>query len=383
MKILALVSAIDLAEPPRATLFWWQLFKNMSAIGVEVIVVPFIGRDVESPWWTCYPNPAYQTAKLAYKTIKRSKKRSANVTSKSFAEKVHADIAVGNLISGKWEKNVEKILKKEINIDIVIAFSIPIKPLERLFRLIKQRGQTLIYYEADMPEVLPEYNTFGYSYYKKADLSMFDGFLSNSEGVAENLQSMGARNVGTLHYAVDPEFYSVQNSAKKVDVLFSGAGSTGRGDLLNKMIIGPSSQSSLHFGVSGVWKSELPKNITQFGFVPFRGWLRLNSSSHITLDVARRGHADVEGTSTYRLFELCGLGCTVVTNKRKGIEKWYEPRKEIYVLEEDENPLEVYEQLLSDKEALLRMGSLAHERTLKNHTCMHRALELTNYVNTL
>jgi hypothetical protein len=381
MKILALVSAIDLVEPPRATLYWWQLFKNMSEAGVEIIVVPFLGRDVETPWWKCYSNPAYRTVKLAYKTVKSSQQNSVQGFIKSFAEKLNVDITVGHLISDNWEKTIINIDKKEKDIDAIIAFSIPIKPLEQMFKRIRQKiGKKVIYIEADMPEVFSEYNTFGYSYYKNTDLSLFDGFLTNSEGVSETLKKMGARNVGTLHFAIDPEIYKIPDVQKEIDVLFSGVGSGGRKELIKKMIIDPATNSSFRFGVSGVWKTELPRNVTQFGFVPFNGWLKLNCSSYIALDIVRHGHAVVPGTSTYRLFELCGLGLAVVTNKREGIEKFYDPGKEIVMLNEDENPLKIYKQLLAEKETLLQIGSLARKRTLKEHTCMHRALELIDYV---
>jgi hypothetical protein len=381
VKILALVSAIDLAEPPRGTLFWWQLFKNLSELGVEILVAPFLGRSIESPWWRCVPNPAYRVADAAYSSIKSLQSKGFSAKAEKIYRSFHVDNFASQLLTKEWMKGIARTLNKERNIDVILALSIPIKPLEGVFKQIRHNhGRKIIYIEIDMPEVLPEYNTFGYSYFTNADLSIFDGFLSNSEGTKKAVEERGATKVGALHFAIDPEIYKPYLTNKNIDILFSGAGTRGRAEWIKKMIINPASQSTLRFGVSGVWNTLLPPNVKKYGLVPFNSWLKLNCSSNITLDISRLGHRIVPGTSTYRLFELCGLGCPVVTNKREGIEKWYDPRKEVYALSEDENPLEVYETLLSDKEALNEMGENARRRTLKQHTCRHRAMELISYL---
>jgi spore maturation protein CgeB len=189
--------------------------------------------------------------------------------------------------------------------------------------------------------------------------------------------------VSTLHFAIDPQIYKPYNTPKNIDILFSGgAGSRGRENMIRKMILNPAKHSELRFAVSGNWKIKLSSDIIQFGYLPFRQWLRLNCSSKINLNIIREVRSSIFGTSTYRLFELCGLGCTVITNKQEGIEKWYIPNKEILVLN-DEDPLKLYNYFISDKERLKKIGKAAREKTLRKHTCMHRAKELINYVKSL
>ena len=57
MKIFAIVSALDLRLPYSMTPAWWQLLKALNQSGAEVVVTPYAGRAVESPWWTAYENP--------------------------------------------------------------------------------------------------------------------------------------------------------------------------------------------------------------------------------------------------------------------------------------------------------------------------------------
>ena len=59
MKLLVVASSLDLHQPLSATPAWWQLLKGLAENGVELIVAPYQGPPVESPWWTAAePMPA-------------------------------------------------------------------------------------------------------------------------------------------------------------------------------------------------------------------------------------------------------------------------------------------------------------------------------------
>src|ERR1041385_6303160 len=59
-KILAVASAVDLDFRYGCTPAWWQLWKGLYEAGCDVIVTPYRGRPVESPWWRTAPNPCYR-----------------------------------------------------------------------------------------------------------------------------------------------------------------------------------------------------------------------------------------------------------------------------------------------------------------------------------
>ena len=61
-KILAVASAVDLDFRYGCTPAWWLLWKGMHEAGVDLIVTPYRGRAVESPWWRTAPNPLYREA---------------------------------------------------------------------------------------------------------------------------------------------------------------------------------------------------------------------------------------------------------------------------------------------------------------------------------
>src|SRR2546427_9454329 len=69
-KILALASAIDLDFRYGCTPAWWQLWKGLYERGVDVVVTPYRGRAIDSPWWRTYGNPCRVEAEL-YATARR------------------------------------------------------------------------------------------------------------------------------------------------------------------------------------------------------------------------------------------------------------------------------------------------------------------------
>ena len=64
MKLFVIVSSLDLTQPFSATPSWWQLFKALYEIGVEVIAAPYQGPAIEAPWWQAAPNPARREGDL-------------------------------------------------------------------------------------------------------------------------------------------------------------------------------------------------------------------------------------------------------------------------------------------------------------------------------
>ena len=59
-RVLGVASAVDLDFRYGCTPAWWQLWKGLYEEGVDLVVTPYRGRPVESPWWRTAPNPTYR-----------------------------------------------------------------------------------------------------------------------------------------------------------------------------------------------------------------------------------------------------------------------------------------------------------------------------------
>jgi spore maturation protein CgeB len=112
------------------------------------------------------------------------------------------------------------------------------------------------------------------------------------------------------------------------------------------------------------------------GDVPFNVFARAISAARINLNMTRRAHATVDGSSTCRPFELASAGAAIVSNPQAGLERWFEPGREVVVVEDADRALEAYHALLDDPGTAAEIGMRARERVLDEHTYAHRARQV-------
>jgi spore maturation protein CgeB len=84
----------------------------------------------------------------------------------------------------------------------------------------------------------------------------------------------------------------------------------------------------------------------------------------------------VPGSSTSRPFELASCGAAIVSNPHEGIERWFEPGRELIVVETAEEAVDAYRELVADPAQAEELGRRARERVLDEHTYAHRARRL-------
>jgi spore maturation protein CgeB len=75
------------------------------------------------------------------------------------------------------------------------------------------------------------------------------------------------------------------------------------------------------------------------------------------------------------------MECCVVSHPYKGLEKWFKKEKEIFVIENAEEAIEVYDWLRGEDEIRLKIGKAARERVLKEHTFKQRAKDIYEIIH--
>lgn len=381
MKLLAAVPAIDLKEKPTATTAWWSLFRALSESGHQVLVIPFIGRSLDSPWWQSYDSPSRNLSSIIYSTARNVGEASMV---RNLYSRYHRSLnrVPKGILSRSWRKSIDRILRHENGVDAVVFFNVPLNLLSDLPNFIRRKfGIPTIYFDADLPVSLPSYGGFHMSYYLGANLSEFDGFLTTSEGVRDTLTQMGARNVKEIHWAVDPRLYTPFAADKNTDVFFYGSRTKFRGDWLEKMVTRPAVELTDRVFVISGRVNQHYERVANLGFLSFAAWKRQICASKICLNITRGPHAAVGGTSTTRIFELASMGACIVSNPHKGIDKWFLPGEEILVLKDNDQPSEIYRWLLGSPNRMTEMGVRARARVLREHTYAHRADELATYLS--
>ena len=388
-KILAFASAIDLDFRYGCTPAWWQLWKGLYQIGVDLIVTPYRGHSIESPWWRTAPNPLYREAEL-YAAVRSFAARLRGDRYLRRAEHDPGDTdrlvreVVWRIATPRFERHLERVLEREGNVDAVVIFGVPMSHLRGVPSKLRDRFDVPVtYYDGDVPMSLPEFGGMdtGFNYYYGADPGEYDLVVCNSEGGAERLRELGARRVETVFWGVDPEFFTPLDVEKETDVFFYGYGDKFRREWIRALVGEPSRRlEDVDFALGGGdFRGDLGR-ARLAGGVPFNVFARAISAARINLNITRRPHATVYASSTCRPFELAACGAAIVSNPYNGIERWFEPGREVVVVSDAEEAETTYCDLLADPAEAEAMGQRARERALDEHTYAHRAEQLLELI---
>ena len=383
-KILAAASAIDLDFRYGCTPAWWQLWKGMYEAGVDLVVTPYRGRPVESPWWRTAPNPTYREGE-SYQAVRdvlarvkgdRYLRRAESSPDESALDKLTRE-TIARWVTPRWKRHLERLVESE-KPDAVVVFTIPMAHLRGVPDALRERfGIPIVFYDGDVPMSLPEYGGMdtGFNPYHGADPWEYDLVVSNSEGGIGRLLELGARRAEALYWGADPEFFAPQPVEKDVDVFFYGYGDKFRRDWMKTMVGEPSRLApELDFALGGLDFQGDTGAARALGDIPFNAFARAISAARVNLNMTRRPHATVAGSSTARPFELASSGAAIVSNPHEGIERWFEPGRELVVVESAEEAVAAYRELVADPAQAEEMGAArARARARRAHVRAPRA----------
>jgi Glycosyl transferases group 1 len=389
-RILVVASAIDLDFRYGCTPAWWQLWKGLYEAGVDLLVTPYRGRPVESPWWRTAPNPTHREAET-YALLRDGLARLKGDRYLRREEESPDDAALDRLtrrtiwsvVTPRWKRHLMRLVERE-QPDAVIVFTVPMAHLRGIPTTLRERFDIpVVFYDGDVPMSLPEFGGMdtGFNYYHGADPSEYDLLLSNSEGGLERLRELGARRAEAVFWAADPAFFAPRPVEKEIDVLFYGYGDKFRREWMQAMIGDPSRACpEMDFALGGRDFLGDVGGARLLGDVPFNVFARAISAARVNLNITRRSHATVPHSSTCRPFELAAAGAAIVSNPHAGIERWFEPGEEIVLVDDAAGAVGAYRALLDDPAHAEAMGARARERVLDEHTYGHRARRVLDLI---
>jgi glycosyltransferase involved in cell wall biosynthesis len=333
----------------------------MYEAGVDLVVTPYRGRPVESPWWRVAPNPTYREGE-SYQKVRdvlarlngdRYLRRDEAGPEESGFDRVTRE-TIRRWVTPRWKRHLERLIERE-RPDAVLVFTVPMAHLAGVPEALRARfGIPIVFYDGDVPMSLPEYGGMdtGFNPYHGADPWEYDLLVSNSEGAIPRLLELGARRAEALFWGADPEFFSPQPVEKELDVFFYGYGDKFRREWMKTMVGEPSRAA--------------PELDVVLGGLDFRG---------------DTGAARLLGDVPFNLFaRVISSGAAIVSNPHEGIERWFEPGRELVVVESAAEAVAAYRELVADPGQAEEMGRRARERVLDEHTYAHRARRLLQLV---
>ena len=365
--------------------------KGLYEIDVEVIATPYQGAPVESLWWRSLPNPARWQGDVFKELRDRTRSilpaglgpRSVGESPDTLSDRIIRQ-AAQSFIAPLWRRHLERVLMREPDVDALLFLTAPLNHLRGIPRYISDKFKIpVFYFDGDVPASLPTMKGFasGFRIYQGADLAEYTAFISNSTGGENLLRQLGIEHVHTVWYGADPAIFSpVTMPEQDIDLFFYGHGREYRAEWINNMITIPSQRMpQARFAVRGTNLGDLAQ-ARQLPYLSFSKLREYVCRSKINLCITRGAHASVHASSSSRPFELAAMGACIVANPYQGIEEWFEPGKELIVVESVEEAVDRYKYLLAHDRERNAIGAAARQRVLKQHTFRHRAQELVNII---
>ncbi len=390
MKLLVAASAVDLDFRYGCTPAWWQLWKGLYEEGVDLVVTPYRGRAVESPWWRTAPNPTFvegESFARARDVVARLKgdsylRRAEDNPEDGLGERMTREV-IWRWVTPRWRKHLDALVREE-RPDALVVFTVPMAHLTGIPSYLRERyGLPIVFYDGDVPMSLPEFGGMdtGFNWYHQADPSEYDLVVSNSEGGLERLRELGARRAEAVFWGADPDFFAPREGEKQMDVFFYGYGDKFRREWMQALVGEPSrALPDVDFALGGRDFQGDVGNARMTGDVPFNAFAGAISAARVNLCITRRSHATVYASSSCRPFELASAGAAIVANPYNGIERWFEPGVEIVIVEDAQQAIGAYRDLLADPAQAEELGRRARERVLDEHTYRHRARRLLELI---
>src|SRR5438093_7411639 len=221
----------------------------MYEAGCDLVVTPYRGRAVESPWWRTAPNPTYREGEsfaalrdgLARLKGDRYLRRAEDSPEESAFDKLTRE-TIWRWVTPRWRRHLERLVERE-RPDAVLVFTVPMAHFRGIPTALRRRFSVpVVCYDGDVPMSLPEFGGMdtGFNYYHGADPSEYDLVVSNSEGGLARLRELGARRAEAVFWAADPELFQPLPTQKETDVFFYGYGDKFRRDWMRALVGEPS-----------------------------------------------------------------------------------------------------------------------------------------------
>ena len=243
-------------------------------------------------------------------------------------------------------------------------------------------GPVSVFYDLDTPVTLERLSAGEKVPYLPAEgLGGFDLVLSYTGGRAldELRERLGARRVAPLYGSVDPETHrpAAPVPAFQADFSYLGTYAADRQEALQRLFLEPARRlPEKRFVIGGAqYPVDFPwgTNVWFVRHLPPADHPAFYASSPLTLNVTRAAMAGMGYCPSGRLFEAAACGTAVLSDRWEGLDRFFEPGREIFTAGGTE---EVFEILSLPRQEIDRVARAARERTLAEHTAERRAAEM-------
>lgn len=286
------------------------------------------------------------------------------------------------VLYGSWDAIADAARAATDQADVALVTSYCPDAVLASAMLMQSEVPLRVFYDLDTPVTLETLGKDGrVDYIPEAGLGGFDLVLSYTGGraLSELTTALHARAVAPLYGSVDPAIHRrvAAVSHYAADLSYLGTYASDRQAALEELFLKPAhALPDKRFLIGGAqYPSSFPwaPNIWFARHVSPPQHPEFYSSGRLTLNITRAAMARMGYCPSGRLFEAAACDTPVISDWWEGLDAFFEPGHEILIAREAED---VVRALSRPAEELQAIGAAARQRTLREHTAMHRAREL-------
>ena len=275
--------------------------------------------------------------------------------------------------------DVEAMLQHASMADVVIKHSglgVDDELLEQ--RVLECSPHSIVcFWDVDAPATIARMHSDSNDPMRRA-APQYDAILTYGGGpqIRDAYLNLGARAYYSIYNGLDVDTHHPVRAEPELecDVAFIGnrlPDREGRVEdlFLRAAALAPGKQFLL--GGEGWGDKPMPKNVRWIGHVPTHKHNAVNCSAGMVMNINRSSMAAYGYAPPTRVFEVAGAGACMLCDEWPGIEHFFEPGKEILVIDSPEKVVAAIS--LHDETARKQIGEAFHRRALRDHTYAQRA----------
>lgn len=341
---------------------------------------------------SCYWNGAATYYRGIYKELHRLGHRVVFAEPDAYGRQQHRDLdvfeAVTSVVYAPGEYG--RVLDEHVaSSDVIVKHSgvgVDDAELESAVLQARDRGKLVIFWDVDAPATLARVEADASDPFRKL-IAEYDAVLTYGGGppIVEHYTRMGAQAVHPIYNALDPETHHPAEPVPELacDLVFLGNRLPDRERRVEELFLraaalAPSFQFIL--GGEGWADKPMPPNVRWIGHVPTALHNAVNCSARMVLNINRDSMAKVGFSPPTRVFEVAGSGACLLCDAWPGVETFFEPDKEIFVVSTAE---EIVEHLRRPSAMAARAGEALRARALREHTYRQRAKQTDQILRAL
>jgi spore maturation protein CgeB len=341
---------------------------------------------------SCYWNGAATYYRGIYKELNRLGYRIVFAEPDAYGRQQHRDLEAFEQVTsvvyapGDYARVLDQYLAWS---DVLVKHSgvgVDDAELESAVLAARDQGKLVIFWDVDAPATLERVEENRSDPFRKL-IPEYDAVLTYGGGppVVEHLKRLGAQAVHPIYNGLDPETHHPVDAASEFacDLAFLGNRLPDRERRVEELFLRAASLApacQFLLGGEGWADKAMPSNVRWIGHVPTALHNTVNCSARMVLNINRDSMAKVGFSPPTRVFEVAGSGACLLCDAWPGVETFFEPDKEIFVVSTAE---EIVAHLHRPRPVAECAGKALRERALREHTYRQRAKQTDKILHAL